>query len=109
MFFAIIFAKQFSVGNPNPWELTTFLGYCLDSWGYDQNTGAEEQDSTATMEDCLDKCLQAERAAGGATGCEYQEPTGRCWLHTADVKIGNGNSDSKCIVFGKAGSAVFPK
>ena len=81
----------------------------MDSWGNDQNTGVGELDSTATLEDCLDKCWQGGRTPGWATGCEYQEPTGRCWVHTADVKIGNGNSDSKCIVFGKAGSLVFPK
>ena len=73
-------------------------GWCSDHAGDDQNKGLIELKAGDK-----DKCLEACRQYGGATGCEYNNYHNHCSVHMQNVNFGSGPSYFSCFVFGNDG------
>ena len=76
------------------WE----LGWCLDSYGKDQNSGVVVLGPKPSVEECLSDC----KKIAGVTGCEWHST--KCQVHTQDVASGNGESSFLCYVLPDKGS-----
>eukprot|EP00092_Neocalanus_flemingeri_P021766 GFUD01023613.1.p1 GENE.GFUD01023613.1~~GFUD01023613.1.p1 ORF type:complete len:111 (+),score=20.66 GFUD01023613.1:103-435(+) len=67
-------------------------GYCLNNKLQDQNKGVKYLGTTENAVECFNKC----RAKVGK-GCEWSKNK-RCYLHTEEVLVGNGNPYYVCLV-----------
>jgi len=71
-------------------------GWCNDKSGVDQNSGVKSLGVKDSREQCLVDC----KKEADATGCEFEQTHGKCWVHTKDVGSGDGIDLSyHCFVF----------
>ena len=83
--------------------LPTNAGFCLDSYGNDQNggvvklRGGDFGPSEAKQMECVEKCIAAS-AVRKVTGCEaiWNQGNRGCYIHTKEVERGNGSDKHSC-------------
>ena len=79
-------------------------GFCVNSYGGDQNSGVKKLSSLdgntpERQEECLERCHSESKA----TGCEviWNQSNRGCYVHTNKIARGNGMSHHECWVFSK--------